>query len=94
MTGLCPICLKISPYVIPSEYWIKESDEKTLFFYAFVEKTPKKDYSKSSETHNIKSHMSQKDIKLPPTHFANKFPLLDRRKSSLIVEVQQTFLYL
>ena len=45
MTGLCPICLKISPYVIPSEYWIEESDEKSLFFDSFVEKTPKKDYS-------------------------------------------------
>jgi len=44
MTGLCPICLKISPYVIPSEYWIEESDEKILFFDSFVEKTPKKDY--------------------------------------------------
>jgi len=44
MTGLCPICLKISPYVIPSEYWMEESDEKSLFFDSFVEKTPKKDY--------------------------------------------------
>ena len=75
MTGLCPICLKISPYVIPSEYWIEESDEKTLFFDSFVEKTPKKDYSKSSEIF-IKSHMSQKDMKLPLTHFANEVPPL------------------
>jgi len=44
MTGLCPICLKISPYVIPSEYWIEENDEKTFFFDKFIEKTPKKDY--------------------------------------------------
>ena len=90
MTGLCPICLKISPYVIPSEYWIEESDEKTLFFDSFVEKTPKKDYSKSSQIF-IKSHMSQKDMKLPLTHFANKFPLFDCRKSNLIVEFQHTF---
>jgi len=55
MTGLCPICLKISPYVIPSEYWIEESDEKSLFFDSFVEKTPKKDYSKSLEISLIKT---------------------------------------
>ena len=53
MTGLCPICLKISPYVIPSEYWIEESDEKSLFFELFIEKTPKKDYRNCSNRQKI-----------------------------------------
>ena len=39
--------------MIPSEYWIEESDEKSLFFELFIEKTPKKDYRNCSNRQKI-----------------------------------------